>query len=43
MNIKDLLTEVAKFAPDYLLDEESDGNVVIILNKQLDGDTLVDF
>lgn len=39
----DLLTEVAKFAPDYMIDEESDGNIVIILNKRLENDRLVSF
>lgn len=39
----DLLTEVAKFAPDYMIDEESDGNIVIILNKRLENSRLISF
>lgn len=41
--ISELLTEVAKFAPDYMIDEESDGNIVIILNKRLENSRLISF
>jgi hypothetical protein len=41
--ISDLLAEVKKFAPDYMIDEESDGNIVIILNKRLENSRLVSF
>lgn len=41
--ISDLLTEVKKFAPDYIIDEESDGNIVIILNKRLENSRLIPF
>ena len=41
--INDLLTEVAKFAPDYMIDEEPDGNIVIILNKRLEDSRLLSF
>lgn len=41
--LSDLLTEVAKFAPHYIIDEESDGNIVIILNKRLEESRLVSF
>ena len=41
--LSDLLTEVAKYAPDYMIDEESDGNIVIILNKRLENSRLIPF
>lgn len=37
----DLLREVAKFAPDYIIDEETDGNIIIILNMQLENSRLI--
>jgi hypothetical protein len=41
--ISDLLAEVRKFAPNYMIDEESDGNIVIILNKRLENSRLIPF
>ena len=41
--LSDLLTEVAKYAPHYMIDEETDGNIVIILNKRLENSRLVSF
>ena len=41
--LSELLTEVAKYAPHYMIDEESDGNIVIILNKRLEDSRLVSF
>lgn len=41
--LSDLLTEVAKYAPHYIIDEESDGNIVIILNKRLEDSRLIPF
>jgi fructose-specific component phosphotransferase system IIB-like protein len=42
-SLADLLTEVAKYAPHYIIDEEQDGNIVIILNKQLVNGYLEEF
>lgn len=42
-SLADLLTEVAKYAPHYIIDEEKDGNIVIILNKTLVSGYLQDF
>jgi hypothetical protein len=42
-SLADLLTEVAKYAPHYTIDEERDGNIVIILNKTIVGGYLQDF
>lgn len=39
--LADLLTEVSKFSPDYLIDEETDGNLVIILNQRLENSRLI--
>jgi hypothetical protein len=41
--LSDLLREVAKFAPDYMIDEENDGNIIIILNMHLENSRLVPF
>jgi hypothetical protein len=41
--LSELLTEVAKFAPDYMIDEEIDGNIIIILNKRLEDSRLIPF
>jgi hypothetical protein len=39
--LSELLTEVAKFAPDYMIDEETDGNIIIILNMKLEDSRLI--
>ena len=39
--LSDLLREVARFAPEYMIDEESDGNIVIILNRRLSDSRLI--
>jgi hypothetical protein len=41
--LSELLTEVAKYAPQYMIDEETDGNIVIILNKRLEDSRLIPF
>lgn len=45
IKLDQLLAEVLKYIPDTIVDEQSDGNIVLVTNRKLDTDlsTLVPF
>lgn len=45
IKLDQLLAEVLKYAPETIVDEQYDGNIVLITNRKLDTDlsTLVPF